>query len=171
MATRLLHLLVIAASLAGVNGRAQLPFTLPPEQKPVVSIALVAVQDKVKVGSPLILRATVTNISDHSVGLAQGLYAGPYSVEVRDSNDKLPPETDFGFGRNGHATIDEVVKRLGTQTLNDHGYSFELKPGEKRVDGIDVLRFYKLTEPGKFTIYAVRGGVKSNVITVTLTAP
>ena len=161
--------LLLATLLIGVNGGAQLPITLP-EEKPAISIALVAVQDKVKVGSPLILRGTKTNVSDHPLILSHGIRSGPFIVEVRDSENKIPPETDWGYMHNGHHKIDDVVDRFGANALNDDRVSFPLKSGESKVDEFNVLRLYNLTEPGKYTIYLARGKLKSNVITVTLTA-
>ena len=73
------------------------------------------------------------------------------------------PETDI-------TRPEDVLDRLGGNAINDDIVSFQLKPGETKVDEFNVLRLYNLTEPGKYTIYLARGKLKSNVITVTLTA-
>ena len=76
--TTMCDFLLLATLFTSVNGGAQPAITLPEDAKPDISIALVAVQDKVKVGSPLILKGTITNISDHSISLILAVRAGPY---------------------------------------------------------------------------------------------
>ena len=153
------HFLLLTTLLIGVNGRAQLPITLP-EEKPAISIALVAVQDKLKVGSPMILKVTVTNIINRTIGLSEGVRQGPYRVEVSDSEGKLPPETDFGYARNGHNKLDDVFKRFGIQALQDNSVSFTLKPAQTKVNELDVLRFYNLIKPGQYAIYVKRTALR-----------
>jgi hypothetical protein len=166
-------MIALLALLSSGNIGAQ-DSTSKPKAKPSFSIEIAAVYDTVKIGSPIVVKMTLTNISDHELKFWNSA-KGPYCVEVRDSKGKIPPETDMGFELNGHAKREDVVKRVGRSALDFNGVAVPLKPGEKWPEQFDVRERYNLTQPGKYTVYVRREleesykYVMSNEITVTLT--
>jgi hypothetical protein len=164
-------LLLIATLSVGVNAAAQCS-KINPDAKPVVSITLAPIQGTVNVGSPLIVRVTMTNRSDHDISFWNSA-KGYYKVEVRDKNDELPKETKTGFARNGHANTEDIA-RQDLHALDDSGACVPLKPGQTWVDNVDVSKRYDINQTGDYSIYVATEDpenshlVKSNTITVTV---
>ncbi len=159
--------LVCAAALAALAA----PSPHSPGQKPPITLRLEAPKAPLKAGERLLLRAKITNISDHLVGV--GLTAGEalpmgliYQVYVCDQRGHAvprrppPPPAPHPKG-----TVVVSVPNIGGVGLN---------PGQSVVDRIPVTNYYDLNRPGKYRIWIREPplpagyGVESNVVTVTV---
>ncbi len=137
-------------------------------QKPPITLHLEAPKAPLKVGERLVLRAKITNISDHKVGV--GLMAGEafpmgviYQVYVCDQRGHTVPRRPPPPHSKGAAA--GPIFSLGGVVLN---------PGQSVIDRIPVTNYYDLNRPGKYRIWIREPplpagyGVKSNVVTVTV---
>jgi len=97
--------------------------------------------------------------------VSYGLSELEYAFDVRDSQNRIPPETEFARKSKGRAYFS-----------NDH--VFYLQPGESLPRApLVVSKFYDLSRPDKYTIQVSRavpkelsgGTIKSNFITITVT--
>jgi len=162
---------------------------------PAISLTITAANDKVLVGAPLDLKVLIHNISGHDIPLSGGYVrdtgdAGSlmFSVDVRMADGSVAPETAAGFADNGHHDMSHLSKdeeakynELRKEQNGKHAgigpvsvTCGTLKRGETAETGTSVNRFYKLSEPGVYTIQiSMQDGesgqiVKSNKITVTV---
>lgn len=143
------------------------------------SLNIVSTKDSVKQGSPVGLKITTTNITDHNIVLwterVQEEQAGTaYQVEVRDNKGSSRPETDFGRRMRSRT---DIPRGAGSgRQWQTSGERLVLKPGESWTDTITADHLYQLRDPGEYTIYvqrfdpATQTMVKSNIITVTITS-
>lgn len=162
------RLVLIVATLGLVGlGAAQ----SPPNAKPSFTVTISMPQDVVKLGSPIELQLTVTNISDHDlscgIGTVNGKIRRRIDVKVYDSTGKPVPETELGMtihGRPPHGL-----------PFGGAGFADHISKGESFHEKSDLNQEFILTKPGKYTVQAERHDfdnkvlVKSNTLTFTLT--
>jgi hypothetical protein len=143
--------------------------------KSALSIEAYRVQRKVKLGSSVLLKVRMTNVSrnDVSIWMENGSSESQYLVDVRGHNGNLPPETEYGATRNGHVRL-EVMK---LQDLVDTGSCVTLASRKSIVQQVNIGKLYSFDTAGKYFIRLQRpdpqraGMVKSNVVRVTVTNP
>ncbi len=149
---RVLTLIILAVCAVS---SATVPFTL----------TLDAEENAVKAGSEVKVDITLRNSSNRAMYMSYGSGELDYAFEVRDSQNRVPPETEFARKSKGRAYVS-----------SDH--VFYLQPGESLPKALVVLtKFYDLSRPGKYTIQVSRavpkeaggGVIKSNLITITVT--
>jgi len=96
--------------------------------------------------------------------ISYGLSELDYAFDVRDSQNRIPPETEFARNSKGRGYFS-----------SDH--VFYLQPGEKLPKApLVVSKFYDLSRPGENKIQVSRavpkelggGTIKSNVATLTI---
>lgn len=107
---------------------------------------------------------TLQNSSNRAIHVHLSLAETEYAFEVRDGQNRIPPETEYASkakGR-GHFSNDQI---------------FYLQPGESLPKNLLVLtKFYDMSRPGKYTVQVSRavpkelggGTVKSNTLTITV---
>jgi len=154
---RLLILIVLTASAMSSAQIPTTPFTLALETK----------ENAVRTGSEVEVDITLRNSSSRAMHISYGLSEHDYTFEVRDSQNRTPPETEFARKSKGR-----------TNFSNDQ--VFYLQPGESLPKALLVVsKFYDLSRPGKYTIQVSRavpkelggGAIKSNEITIVVAPP
>ncbi len=152
---RVLILIILAACAASYAQNSTAPFTLTLEAK----------EPPVKAGSEVKVDITLRNSSNRAMYMSHSLSELDYAFDVRDSQNRIPPETEFARKSKGRAYFS-----------NDH--VFYLQPGESLPKApLVVSKFYDLSRPDKYTIQVSRvvpkelggGVIKSNFITITVT--
>jgi hypothetical protein len=146
-----------------------------PRIKPSFSVTLSAERREAKVGSPMPLKLTMTNTSEHDLHLsvrilqAKALNYVPVTVrhidvELYDSGGNPVPRTDYG------KTVRGQCGECGGGGTRD-----DLKPGESLNEEADLTKEFDIKKPGSYTVRAQRMDednklqVKSDLITLTLT--
>ncbi len=146
---------------------------LPPSAGPnALSLTISAVQDAVLAGSPVLVKAVLTNKSNQDLCMLVPI-GGMYTANVHDAEGNIPPETKLGFYHDSHVYVGKVagVTELDMRYLNGNMLSVVHKPNESDVHTVDVSRFYNLDQPGTYTIFlslAVFPADKSNAVAVTV---
>lgn len=152
---RLVTSILLAACSANPSYSTTTPFTL----------TLEAEENQIKTGAEIKVDITLRNSSNRAIYISLGPAELDYAFEVRDGQNKVPPETDFARKSKGRPYY-------GNDTV------FTLQPGESLPKALLVVtKFYDMSRPGKYTIQVSRvvpkdlgsGMVKSNTITVTVT--
>jgi hypothetical protein len=165
-------LVAALVSLAGLGIAQEVP-----GPKPCFTIAISAPQTVVKTGSPIMLHLAETNVCDQPLPygdiLVQGGEPGQslrmIDVRVYDSNGKPMPETYHGKTIHARTTL---LPALGPGAPPAY-----IKKGETFSEESDLSREFLLDKPGTYTVQAERLDyrsnvrVKSNTVTLTLTAP
>jgi len=150
-----LILIILAACATSSAQNSTAPFTLTLEAK----------ENRVQAGSEVKVDITLRNSSNRAMHVSYGLSELEYAFDVRDSQNRIPPETEFARKSKGRAYFS-----------NDH--VFYLQPGESLPRApLVVSKFYDLSRPDKYTIQVSRavpkelsgGTIKSNFITITVT--
>jgi hypothetical protein len=133
--------------------------------RPPFTIIISAEKPSMKVGSDLMIRIHLTNVSDHDLDVSANIndIAGTdpnYVYEVRDSGGNLVPARVYAHPElaTGHAVFGTV------------------KPGESTTIVQDLNRVVDIRRAGKYTVQVSRpipgrtseSLVRSNKITVTL---
>jgi hypothetical protein len=145
-----------------------------PGAKQVLSIEAHRVQRKVKLGSSVLLKVWMTNVSRHdiSVWMENGISENQYEVDVRGQKGNLSADTEYRETRNGHVHLE----LLRLQDLIDSGSCVTLGRGKSIVQHVDIGKLYLFDTAGKYLIRVKRpdpqsvGMVKSNLVRVTITA-
>jgi hypothetical protein len=151
---RLLILTLLVASAASSAQNSTTPFTL----------SLEAVENSVQTGSHVKVDITLRNSSKRSMHISYGLSELDYDLEVRDSQKRIAPETEYARKSKGkpYFSNDQV---------------FYLQPGESLPKApLVVSMFYDLSRPGNYKIQVSRtvlkelggGTIKSNVVSFTI---
>jgi hypothetical protein len=134
---------------------------------PPFALTLEAEENPVKAGSEVKVDITLQNSSNRAIHVHLSLAEMEYTFEVRDGQNRIPPETEYARkakGR-GYFSNDQI---------------FYLQPGESLPKDLLVLtRFYDMSRPGKYTVQVSRavpkelggGTVKSNTLTITVVEP
>lgn len=175
------RILIIVLSLAGArNATSQGPS--PAQGKPpVISVALHAEHDTVKTGAPIVVKATLTNRSDHEITFGYDRNRGIFRVDVFDESGRFAPDKRTSY-LNGRVDLERLARRWSPEQLVKSGLLIgdlvyvPVKPGAEFLEGetIDVGRFYDMTQPGVYTIVVERNDpesgtpVKSSPIKVTV---
>jgi hypothetical protein len=149
-------LLLLICPLAG---------SLAQEVNQLFSLSITAPQESVTAGSEVRVKTKLTNISNRTLTIIDAVRDCDYPVEVRDSNGKLAPKTDYA----AHLKCEGAVER-------GRNIVIELKPQESREDELVIASMYDLSRPGTYLIQVFRklpqdlgGDVKSNTFTVNVT--
>lgn len=144
------------------------PLTASPKgAKPPISLTLATPKRPFRVGKPVILLATITNASARSlqVPLSGGTsdVGMIYQVHVLDAGGKPVPRKPF-----------PPKGRIWVGSTHGTG----LKPGQSRVDRLNLSYIYDLSRPGKYRVRIAEplyrgpnrpnGFVKSNTVTITV---
>jgi hypothetical protein len=165
---------VALAGILAVAGSCSAQCSQPAQgAKSVLYIDASPVHRRVTLGSSVLLKVRMTNISRHdvSVWLEKGGAEAQYEVDVRDQKRSLPAETEYGKKRNGHVHL-EMLK---LQDLIGSGACVPLKHGQTMVHEINISKLYDLGAPGKYFIRVQTADpesaamVKSNTVRVTVT--
>lgn len=126
----------------------------------------------------------------------QGL---PYGADVRWAEDhRVAPQTRLGLIVSGKVDVSDLTPREYSKLISHSGGQTVVKPGDSVREEYNVSQFYDLNTPGKYTVQlglldaiarikdeskaekvrgqvwtdfeeVIRGTVKSNVITITVT--
>jgi hypothetical protein len=116
MKSRILaSILVVACALSPTRG-ATTPFTL----------TLEAEENPIKAGSDVKVDITLRNSSNHAIDVGLGLAEMDYALGVRDSQNRIPPETEFARKSKGRGYF-------SNETV------FTLQPGETLPKGMLVI--------------------------------
>src|SRR5579864_174461 len=149
-----LILITLAACAASSTQSSTVPFAL----------TIQAEENPVKAGAEVKVDITLCNSSNRAMHISYGLTESDYAFEVRDSQNRIPPETEFARKAKGRGYFS-----------NDH--LFYLQPGESLPKApLVVSKFYDLSRPGEYKIQVSRavpkelgsGTVKSNTLTITV---
>ena len=138
---------------------------------PVIALELNAVQGTVKVGSPILVKLTVKNKSDHEFSVLRDTHDGENRMELQDNQGHLVKETRQGYVRNGHGD----VKQFTLGELSSSLACVPLKAGESLTLQFDVRQRYVVDQPGEYAIWMERedpesrGAVKSNKVVINIT--
>jgi hypothetical protein len=132
---------------------------------PPFALMLEAEENPVKAGSEVKVDITLSNSSNRAMHVSYGSTESDYAFEVRDSQNRIPPETEF------------ARKSKGTAYFSSDQL-FYLQPGESLPKAtLVVSKFYVFSRSGKYKIQVSRavpkeldgGTIKSNVVTLTIT--
>lgn len=150
---------VFTTVIAAQSDPASEPFT----------IAISTVDSAVKPGAPVRIKINLTNTSGSDLDLSGSV------------NDRTGQDSNF------HYLIHDEKGKAAPKRIYDHPeigsgspiLGRVVKPGATLTEEQDVSRIHSFTHPGKYVIEAVRpvssdpkdGLLKSNPITVTVTAP
>ncbi len=145
-----------------------------PGAKQALSIEAHRLQRKVKLGSSVLLKVRMTNVSRHdiSVWMENGSSENQYEVDVRGQEGNLSADTEYRETRNGHVHLEA----LRLQDLVDSGSCVTLGRGKSIVQQVDIGKLYLFDTTGKCFIRVRRpdpesgGMVKSNVVRMTITS-
>jgi hypothetical protein len=171
--------LVVLATALGIGATCSAPTCSAqcseprPGAKSVLEIYASPVQHKFTLGSPVLVKVSMTNISRHDVfvWLEKGGGENQYEVDVRDQNKTSPANTEYGKGRNGHVHLET----LNFKDLIGSGACMPLRRGKTIVYELNVSRLYSLNAPGKYYVRVQRADpesaaiIKSNTVRVTVT--
>ena len=154
---RALTLIILTVYSTSSFGSTTAPFTL----------TLEAEENPVKAGSEVKVDITLQNSYNRAIHVHLSLAEMEYTFEVRDDQNRIPPETEYARkakGR-GYFSNDQILY---------------LQPGESLPKDLLVLtKFYDMSRPGKYTVQVSRavpkelggGTVKSNTLTITVVEP
>jgi hypothetical protein len=145
-----------------------------PGAKQALSIEAHRLQRKVKLGSSVLLKVRMTNVSRHdiSVWMENGISENQYEVDVRGQKGNLSADTEYREMRNGHVHLEA----LRLQDLIDSGSCVTLGRGKSIVQQVDIGKLYLFDTAGKYFIRVRRPDpesarmVKSNLVIVIITA-
>jgi hypothetical protein len=161
----------VLAALGTAAG--QRPNTLATQ--PGTSLTISALQDSVKTGSPVRVRVTLKNRSNHDVVVATEVSGLDCQVEVRGADGRLAADTKLGYIWNGHVASPDT-SRISPQDLNGNAIFTTLNAGKTLTWELDAARLYDMRQPGKFTIQVQKRDpenasilLKSNRVAVTVT--
>jgi hypothetical protein len=103
---------------------------------PPFALMLEAEGNPVKAGSEVKVDITLSNSSNRAMHVSYGLTESDYAFEVRDSQNRIPPETEFARKSKGRGYFS-----------SDH--LFYLQPGESLPKApLVVSKFYDFSRPG-----------------------
>lgn len=125
------------------------------------SLHIEAIVHRLLPGSPVEVKLTLTNSSEHEITFVDTSRWCDYTIEVRNSRGQFAPETSFA--RQMKCPQREVGRRI----------TRDLQPGQSFEDVFYVNHFYDLSNPDDYFIQVARqipkelgkGSVKSNVVT------
>lgn len=174
MRVRLMFLL-LATLLALARISAAQSSQQPRDAKPAFSLALSTRQTIAEVGSPVVVRLTIKNTSDHDV-CAGGPSCPPVEISVLDSDGKPVPETPYGREIHGKVWPSALLNGFARSgTVIGAPPIPPLHPGNTSKWAPENLsREYDMSKPGTYTVQARRTdadsefAVESNALTVTL---
>jgi hypothetical protein len=154
--------------------------TSPAEgRQPSISVSIRVEHDKVKAGTPVILKKTLTNRSDHTVTFGRDVYHPSCAVDVLDESGKFAPDKKSGY-RHGRLDLEELSRTLTPEELAKSGALtskiawVSLKPGETFDETCDISIFFDISKPGVYKISAQfpdpesASAVKSSPIQLTV---
>lgn len=143
--------------------------------KSVISLTITAVHDSVKAGTPILVKITLKNISNHDIKLARDNAGRDSHLDVRDADGNLAPDTLLGSVWNGHVA-NPAPAGLPIEYLEGNLVIGTLKPQDTDTWEVDAFKFYEMSHSVKYVIQArwrdpesLSLVVKSNTITVTVT--
>lgn len=146
---RVQHLL-IALMLVASCGFGQTTATQKPSStSPAISISVVPPSDPVHLGSPILLKVTVKNISGRLIGWEsahQDTAYQAFNVSLEQKNRKVET-TRFHRKMKNEQRPDDPPEVKNTDTT-----LFQFEPGESLTFTIDVTKLYQITEPGTYTL-------------------
>jgi hypothetical protein len=171
---RLLCSFVLFCATWGTLGIAVGQNSKPSQTQPAITLNISAVQESVKVGSPVRVRLILKNKSDHDIVVVREIRGFDCHVDVRDTDGQLAADTKLGYILNGHvANLD--LSRVSPQDLTGNLVSGTVGPGKTLTWELDASKLYDIKEPGKYTIQLKKKDpenpsitVQSNMITVTV---
>ena len=125
--------------------------------KPMLSLSLSPVTDKVTAGSPMLVTITMKNISDHEISYWREMTDDPGGFEYKISawDDKQTAVLDSKFGKALRGREDPAFLTADTPLRSTGGWR-TLKPGETLTDRVNVGRLFDLSRPGRYTIQVQR---------------
>jgi len=152
--------------------------TIPAFGQATFSLTISTPHDVVKAGSEVRVKITLTNTSNHDIGVGVERQVSSYGekhyeVEVQNEKGVRAPLT-----RHGHIMRGEVPDPpgdLAEQLELGSDLILDVKPGDVAYDVIIANKMYDLSQPGKYSIQVHRFDpesqteVLSNTITVTVT--
>jgi hypothetical protein len=157
----------IACVFVGVGSA--LAIALAQSSQAPFSLTIAAVQTEVKTGAEVTVSLTLTNTSNRDVTLEFTSPLNDYVAEVRDSNGKLAPDTEFK-----RKSSDPHGIHLKTSGLD---MFIHLKPNDFWKDSIPVSLLKDMSKPGEYFVRVTWKApkefgdvmVKSNTIKVIVT--
>lgn len=143
--------------------------SLAQDQPQGLSVSISATADRVKSGSPLVIKVRLKNISSHEIWMAAGseatkldvLYASAAGQKARQAQkrEEVSPPTPDGV--------------VFVRAESGSGKLVTMASGETWAHEIVVTQLFDLSKPGVYTIQAKRGAdeglSRSNIVQVTVT--
>ncbi len=149
------------------------------DRAPAFSLSISTEHNTVAVGSPVLLKIRLTNLSNHVLDDdANPVIAGDF-IEVRDLSDKPALMTRFYWHATGRKVPKEQVVAGADDPHVGHGLGgrgLHVQPGGTGQIGADITRLYDLSRPGKYTVQVSRFDpdsrttVKSNKVEIRITS-
>jgi hypothetical protein len=126
----------------------------------------------VRAGTPVLVDFALTNISDRLLGMHMTTMRGPIfeeklrqmDVELRDSEGKPVPETEYGktiHGRSARPPVSAEHGKPGVGWGGRSGVDGALPAGETFRETSDLSKEFDLRKPGTYAIRAFRKDIFS----------
>jgi len=158
---------IVGAQSSPVSQNKQ-PANVP---KPQVSVTISSPNVATKIGSPILVKVTITNISDHDMivpALPLEDLRSQFRIEVRDSQGN-----EVSLRKPLHPST--MPPKPEDLPMGGQRGIF-LPPGGSSVFDVDLLQIFNLNQPGNYTVQAKhfngpdKSWVKSNTISLTVTS-
>ncbi len=138
--------------------------TMDKASPPEVLLSIVADTESVGLGQPIIVHLTFVNSSTSTFTLMDRFEVRDFEVHIRNSQGAEAPFTEYGAKIRASPYRDSTL----------HFISFS--PGDKIAADEDLSKIYKLTFPGKYSVYGCHiingvGSVYSNKISIVIKSP
>jgi hypothetical protein len=152
-------ILIVVLSLAGARDATSQGSTPVKGRPPAISVRLHAEHETAKVGEPIVLKAELTNRSDHEITFVYDANRGIFTVDVLDENGNFPQDKRLGY-LNGRVDLERLARLWTPEQLAKSGLLtgnlvyVTVKSGGAFLEGeiFDVSKFYDMAKPGVYTI-------------------
>jgi|ERR1035438_1167713 hypothetical protein len=129
-----------------------------------LSLKLTALDNSVKAGGKIMVRATATNESDHLITFHNTSRDCDYTFRVLTNTDAPAPETEYKKQL-------KCSRDSGELEITGRNIIVPLKPGESSSEEVLITDLYNISAPGTYAVQVDRtfpevGHFQSNVVTV-----
>jgi hypothetical protein len=117
------------------------------DKRPVIFVAAETTQTEARVGAPITIRATRTNISDHAISVWSDKLGQNYFIAVTKDDGTTAKDKRPGY-KGG-------VPDPGSPDLVHRGISgacITLKPGESQTDSIELTAVFDIRQTGRYSV-------------------
>jgi len=169
----LLAIILCGTSAVGYPQITSADNSVHPGSPPSVKITISTSATQFKLGEPVRLEISLTNISGKEIFVGRSVSANDiddYDLFVVDNHGKSAPTTaSYRFFKGKRQPGDPMFYSTYSRGI------LLVSPGQSVKNGIDVGKAYKIGQPGVYKIWVERldqtrnQRVRSNIITVTVT--